>query len=95
MKFFNVGTQFMIKSPNVEFFVGTDRLINTGRLALASLQNTTQIMHEGNYSGGDFYLGFTLKFGHVIEHPMNASTIPMGEKGFLGRLFGRLFKTNQ
>jgi len=26
---------------------------------------------------------------------MNASTIPMGEKGFLGRLFGRLFKTNQ
>jgi hypothetical protein len=95
MKFFNVGAQFMVKSPNVEFFIGTDRLINTGRLVLASLQNATQISHEGNYTGGDLYLGFTLKFGHVIEHPMNASTIPMGEKGFLGRLFGRLFKTNQ
>jgi hypothetical protein len=29
----------------------------------------------------------------VIEHPMNASHIPMGEeKGFLGRLWDKLFK---
>ncbi|WPU96789.1 DUF5723 family protein [Mucilaginibacter sabulilitoris] len=95
MKFFNLGTQFMVKSPNVEFFVGTDRLINTGRFALASLHNDAQIQHEGDYSGGDLYLGFSLKFGHVIEHPMNASSIPMGEKGFFGRLFGRLFKTDR
>lgn len=95
MKFFNLGTQFMIKSPNAEFFIGTDRLTNTARLGLSALHNDTQITHNGNYTGGDIYLGFSLKFGHVIEHPMNASSIPMGEKGFLGRLFGRLFKTNK
>lgn len=95
MKFFNLGTQFMIKSPNVEFFIGTDRLTNTGRMALAALQDDGQINHVGNYTGGDLYLGFSLKFGRVIEHPMNASTIPMGEKGFFGRLFGRLFKTDK
>jgi len=35
------------------------------------------------------------RLGPVIEHPMNSSTIPMGEKGFLGRLWGRLFKTGE
>jgi hypothetical protein len=94
MHFFNIGTQLMIKSPNTEFYIGTERLTNTGRLAAAALHNNTQINHVGNYTGGDFYLGFTLKFGRVIEHPMNASIIPMGEKGFFGRLFGRLFKTS-
>ncbi|MDN5284773.1 MAG: hypothetical protein JWR38_1047 [Mucilaginibacter sp.] len=95
MKFFNLGTQFMVKSSNVEFFIGTDRLTNTGSLAMAAFHNENQINHIGNYTGGDLYLGFALKFGHLIEHPMNASTIPMGEKGFLGRLFGRLFKTDK
>jgi hypothetical protein len=95
MNFFNIGTQLMIKSSNTEFYIGTERLTNTGRLALAAVNNNTQINHVGNYSGGDFYLGFTMKFGHVIEHPMNASVIPMGEKGFFGRLFGRLFKTKE
>ncbi|MDN3548510.1 DUF5723 family protein [Mucilaginibacter aquaedulcis] len=95
MKFFNVGTQFMVKSSNVEFFIGSDRLVNTGKLALASLGSAGQISNVDNYTGGDLYLGFALKFGHLIEHPMNASFIPMGEKGFFGRLFGRLFKTDR
>jgi hypothetical protein len=95
MKFFNVGTQFMVKSPNVEFFIGTDRLVNTGKLVLAALGSDNQIGQVDKYTGGDFYLGFALKFGHVIEHPMNASYVPMGEKGFFGRLFGRLFKTDR
>jgi hypothetical protein len=95
MNFFNLGAQFMVKSANTEFYIGSERLTNTGRLALASMNNTTQINRVGNYTGGDVYLGFSLKFGHVIEHPMNASTIPMGEKGFLARLFGRLFKTDK
>jgi hypothetical protein len=95
MKFFNLGGQLMIKSSNAEFFIGTDRLLNTGRLAMAALHNEAQIERVGNYSGGDIYLGFTLKFGHVIEHPMNASTVPMGEKGFLGSLLNRLFKSGK
>jgi hypothetical protein len=96
MKFFNVGTQFMVKAPNVEFFIGTDRLINSGRLALAALRKQGEINRVGNYTGGDFYLGFSMKFGHVIEHPMNASTIPMGEeKGFIGRFFDSIFKSKK
>lgn len=92
-KLFNLGLQFMVKSPNAEFFLGTERLVNTGRLTLAALNNTTQINHVGNYTGADIFFGFSLKFGRVIEHPMNASYMPMGEKGFFGRLFGRIFKT--
>lgn len=93
-KLFNIGAQIMVKSPNAEFFIGSERLVNTGRFALASLNNTNQINHVGNYSGADVFLGFSLKFGRVIEHPMNSSYIPMGEKGFFGRLFGRIFKTD-
>jgi hypothetical protein len=93
-KLFNIGAQIMVKSANAEFFIGSERLINTSRLALAALNNTNQINRIGNYSGADVFLGFSLKFGRVIEHPMNSSYIPMGEKGFFGRLFGRIFKTN-
>jgi len=36
-----------------------------------------------------------MKFGPVIEHPMNASVIPLGEeKGFLGRIWDKLFNPN-
>jgi hypothetical protein len=94
-KLFNIGAQIMVKSANAEFFIGSERLLNTGRLAVASLNNTNQINRIGNYSGGDLFLGFSLKFGRVIEHPMNSSYMPMGEKGFFGRLFGRIFKTDR
>jgi hypothetical protein len=93
-KLFNLGAQIMVKSANAEFFIGTERLLNTGRFTLAALNNTSQINRVGNYTGADLFLGFSLKFGRVIEHPMNSSYIPMGEKGFFGRLFGRIFKTN-
>ncbi|WP_413667522.1 DUF5723 family protein [Mucilaginibacter sp. Mucisp86] len=93
-KFFNLGAQIMVKSPNAEFFIGSERLLNSGRFAFAALGNTNQINRVGNYTGADVFLGFSLKFGRVIEHPMNSSYIPMGEKGFFGRLFGRIFKTN-
>jgi len=92
MNFFNIGAQAMIKSPNVEFFIGSDRLLNTGKFALASL-NYSQINRVGNYSGGNLFLGFSLKFGRIITHSMNSSYIPMGDadKGFFGRLFGNIF----
>ncbi|PWK77332.1 hypothetical protein LX99_03144 [Mucilaginibacter oryzae] len=92
-KLFNLGLQVMVKSPNAEFFIGTERLINTGRLTFAALKNKTQINHVGSYTGANIFMGFSLKFGRVIEHPMNSSYIAMGEKGFFGRLFGRIFKT--
>jgi hypothetical protein len=94
-KLFNIGAQLMYKTPNFEVYGGSERLVNTGRLALAAFGTQSQIDQTGTYSGMDLFIGFSMKFGAVIEHPMNASYIPMGEKGFFGRLWGRLFKTDK
>lgn len=95
MKLFNLGAQFMIQTPNFEFFLGSDKLTQTLSLASAQINKSpTQTFSNGSFSGASFFLGVSFKFGPVIEHPMNASTIPMGEKGFLGRLWGRIFKTD-
>ncbi|HEY8927883.1 MAG TPA: DUF5723 family protein [Mucilaginibacter sp.] len=95
MKLFNVGLQFMYKTPDLDFFIGSDRLAQSVSLASAAANKASaQTFQNSGFSGGNFFLGFALKIGPVIEHPMNASTIPTGEKGFLGRLWGRLFKTN-
>jgi hypothetical protein len=94
LRLFSAGGQFMIKSPNAEFFIGSERLLQSARYGAAVLGKSSQVNYMGAYTGGDIYLGFSLKFGSIIEHPMNASTIPLGEKGFFGRLYNRLFKTN-
>jgi hypothetical protein len=95
MKLFNLGAQFMVQTPNFEFYLGSDKVAQTASVVSAQLSKSpTQTYSNSAFTGADFFLGFSLKFGPVIEHPMNASTIPTGEKGFLGRLWGRLFKTN-
>jgi hypothetical protein len=92
-KILNMGGQFMVKSPNAEFFIGSERLLQTGNFIMASTGNTAQINKNGTYSGADFFLGFSLKFGSVIEHPMNANNVPMGDsKGFFSSLWSGLFK---
>jgi hypothetical protein len=94
LKMFNLGAQFMIKTPNFEFFIGSDKLTQTSGLLLdAMTKNPASINQSTAFTGASIFLGFSVKFGPVIEHPMNASVIPDGEKGFLGRLWGRLFKT--
>ena len=96
-KLFNLGGQLMIKSPNAEFFVGSDKLLQTGRLVLSDLGSQREINEYGSFTGADIYVGVSFKFGPVIEHPMNASYIPINEddnKGFLGRLWDKLFNPN-
>jgi len=89
------GGQFMIKSANAEFFIGSDRLAQSGRMFLATFKDESEIKQSGEFTGSSLFIGFSLKFGHIIEHPMNASTIPMGtEKGFLGRLWDKVFNPN-
>ncbi|MGN6394592.1 MAG: DUF5723 family protein [Mucilaginibacter sp.] len=96
MKLFNVGGQFMYKTPNFEFYIGSDRLMQSARLAKAAVSHSPTDQYSNlSYTGADFFLGLAFRLGPVIEHPMNSSTIPMGEKGFLGRFWGRLFKTDQ
>jgi hypothetical protein len=95
LKIFNLGAQFMMKTPNWEVYIGSDRLAQTASLVGDAInKNSPNINQNTAYTGMDFFIGFSLKLGPLIEHPMNASTIPTGDKGFLGRLWGRLFKTN-
>ena len=86
---FNLGLQLMVKSHNGEFYIGSDRLFQTVSLATAN----PATYPNGSFTGADIFIGFSMKFGPVIEHPLNASVISTGEKGFLGRLWNRLFKT--
>jgi hypothetical protein len=96
LKIFNLGAQFMMQTPNCEFFFGSDKLLQSvSFLSQALNSNSPAISENSAYTGSSFFIGFSMKFGHVVEHPMNASYIPTGEKGFLGRLWGRLFKTNK
>jgi hypothetical protein len=94
MRILDIGGQFMIKSPNAEFFIGSDRLAQTGSLTLAALRSGSAINSTGSFTGADIFIGFSMKFGAVIEHPMNASYIPMGTKGFLGRLWDHIFASS-
>ena len=96
LKTLNLGLQLMMKTPNFEFYLGSDRLTQTVSFASEGIgKNQASIAQPGTSTAANFFLGFSYKFGPVIEHDMNSSSIPMGEKGFLGRLFGRLFKTNE
>lgn len=92
---FNVGLQFMIQTPNLEFFIGSESFIPTGRFLAAANGINSQIEHTSPYTSGTISIGFSAKLGRVIEHPMNSSYIPMGEKGFFGRLWNRIFKTDR
>lgn len=85
----NLGLQLMIKSHNVEFYIGSERLFQTVGLAMANPSSYA----NSSFTGADIFMGFSMKFGPRIEHPLNASVIPNGEKGFIGRLWNRLFKT--
>jgi hypothetical protein len=96
LKTFNLGVQLMAQTPNWEFYIGSDRITQSVSLLGDALnKNSPDINMNSGYTGMSLFLGFSLKFGPVVEHPMNASVIPIGVKGFLGRLWGRLFKTDQ
>lgn len=92
LRTFSLGTQLMYKTPNVDFYIGSDALLQTITTARQAGKNEDLVNRYAPYSAASVFLGFSLKFGSFIEHPMNASTIPMGEKGFFARLYGRLFK---
>lgn len=91
-KVFNFGGQFMIKSPNAEFFIGCDRLLQTTSLLRSALnKNSSQISKNGQSSAANFYMGFSIKLGTLIEHPYNASSMPMSERrSFIQRFWQRI-----
>jgi hypothetical protein len=100
LRLFNLGGQFMIKTPNGEFFIGSETLYQSASLLHTALKGeiadkSQYLTNQGAFSGASFFIGFSFKFGNLIEHPMNASYIPNGEKGFLGRLYERIFKKDK
>ncbi|MDB5004866.1 MAG: hypothetical protein JWQ34_3091 [Mucilaginibacter sp.] len=100
LKLFNLGGQFMIKSDNSEFFIGSERAFRTGALigdaAKGSTNQQTQTkITQSAFSGMDFFIGVSYKFGSLIERRLNSSSIPNGDKGFIGRIWENLFNKDK
>jgi len=97
LKLFNLGLQYMQKSENAEFFIGSERLFATGSFLSAALKNGQGAQTQTKtpikpFTGMDFYIGASFKFGPLIERQMNSSGIgPQGDKGFLGKIWDGLF----
>jgi hypothetical protein len=92
MRYFSIGAQFMVKSPNAEFFIGTDRLIQNYYLARAATDVLSPQIHANNaYTGLNFFMGFSIKMGGLIERQQNASSMPMGDRrNFVTRFWQRI-----
>jgi hypothetical protein len=103
LKLFNLGGQFMVKSLKSEFFVGSERLYQSGVLFKSVVKGNTdpnQVQpqyptSQGSFVGMDFYIGASFTFGSIIESRMNESSVPNGDKGFIGRLFDKLFNKDK
>ena len=90
-KYVQIGGQFMIKSPNVEFFLGTDNLLKTYH---SSRSLITDFPYGGGASSASAYMGFAMKFGRMMEHQPNSNFIPgmnanHDRVGIFRRLFGK------
>lgn len=89
--FLQLGGQLMIKTPNVELYMGSDHLIKSLQMLKTFTKNET--IYPSGYTGVSFYMGFALKFGKILEHSANATQIPGfmqdPKKGFIKRLFGK------
>ena len=91
------GGQFMIKTPNTDFFIGSERLFQSINLLRAGIHSSSDpnqsqytTPHSG-FTGMDYFVGISFKFGSVIEPNMNTSYVPNGDKGFFGRLIEHIF----
>lgn len=94
--YFQFGGQLMLKSPNVEFFLGTDNLFQSYRaqvLLTDDQEQRKERLNEG-IKGSSAYIGFSLKFGRIVSDPQNENYIPginhrIPGTGFLNKIFGK------
>jgi hypothetical protein len=93
LNFMNVGGQYLYKTPNFEFFIGSDQLFQTISFAKAAIHSDATAV-KGSLSMG-FYMGLSAKIGRLMEHPLNANRIPGIEQpkdsknSFFRKLFGK------
>lgn len=95
--FFNyvdLGTQYLYKTPNWEFFVGSDQLFKSLQL-IKSLNQSDASLLKGQLSAG-FYIGFSGKFGRILYHNQNTDEIPgleppnlNAKPSFFKKMFGK------
>lgn len=92
-KLFDLGLQLMYKTPNFEIFVGSEQLSRSINLLSASAENENAITKNMSHSGGNIYLGFSLKFGKKIERWKSESYNYTGtEQGPLGKAWRKTFR---
>lgn len=89
-KYLAIGGQFMVKSPNTEFFIGSDHLLKS--LEIIKDARSDMGPYSSGYTGISFYMGFGIKFGRVLEHPANANFIPGFNEPWSTRFFRGLFR---
>jgi hypothetical protein len=91
-EYFMLGGQFLIKSPNAEFYLGSDQILKS-YYTTKGIITSNENMGKGN-TAASVYLGFSLKFGAIKERWQNASYIPMNDQrdGFFKRLSKKIFK---
>ena len=83
----NLGSQLLIKSPNAEFYIGSESLFPSYYLAKGYLKKDENI--GKNNPKGSFYLGLNVNFGKKMQSIGNADEIPGlndQETGFVVRL---------
>jgi hypothetical protein len=88
--YFMLGGQFMLKSPNAEFFAGSDQIFKTYYTTKGILTSNENI--GKNNTAGSVYFGFALKYGRNKERQQNANFIPMTDEDFKEGFFKRIFK---
>ncbi len=92
-KYFAIGGQVMIKSPNTEFFIGSDQLLKTLQMVKDIRRDTGP--YSSGYTAMSLYMGFALKFGRVLEHPANANFVPGFNEPRSTRFFKGIFKKKE
>lgn len=96
LKLLNLGIQYLKKTDNAEFFIGSERLFQTVSFvsyAVKTQSDQKQVKTPTpSYTGLDFYIGASFKFGPLIERRMNSSGIaPQGDGGFFSKIWNGLF----
>lgn len=91
--YFRFGGQLLLKSPNVDFYIGSDQLVNTRNTSRAFINSDVSDM-PGNV-GSSVYFGFSLKFGRVMSRWQMDNYTPgivlknERRRGILSKIFGQ------
>ena len=92
----NLGGQLLIKSPNAEFFLGSEQLFPTYYFAKGYVQNNENL--GKSQPKASVYIGLTVKFGSKMQNIGNADEIPGlndKETGYVVRLSNKERKALQ